>query len=85
LLGFNLTLFSMWVNPEAASATTGQTFMIAVAGSILASCWGHPAGFYIEVASSSATSDCSSSCCRSSAYILFWDRWLWRLLEATSM
>lgn len=32
LLGFNLTLFKMWVNPDAASATPAQSFAIAVAG-----------------------------------------------------
>ena len=32
LLGFNLTLFKMWVNPDAASASPAQTFAIAVAG-----------------------------------------------------
>jgi hypothetical protein len=31
-LGFNLTLFKMWVNPDAASATPWQSFVIAVAG-----------------------------------------------------
>jgi hypothetical protein len=34
LLGFNLTLFKMWVNPDASSATPMQTFAIAVAGPI---------------------------------------------------
>jgi hypothetical protein len=35
LLGFNLTLFKMWVNPDAASATPWQSFAIAIAGPIL--------------------------------------------------
>jgi hypothetical protein len=34
LLGFNLTLFKMWVNPDAASATPWQSFAIAIAGPI---------------------------------------------------
>jgi hypothetical protein len=34
LLGFNLTLFKMWVNPDAASATPGQSFAIAIAGPV---------------------------------------------------
>jgi hypothetical protein len=34
MLGFNLTLFKMWVDPDAASATPGQTAAIAVAGPI---------------------------------------------------
>jgi hypothetical protein len=34
LLGFNLTLFKMWVNPDAASATPRQIFSIAIAGPI---------------------------------------------------
>jgi hypothetical protein len=32
LLGFNLTLFKMWVNPDAASASPSQTTMISAAG-----------------------------------------------------
>jgi hypothetical protein len=34
LLGFNSTLFPMWVNPDAASATPGQLATIAAAGPI---------------------------------------------------
>jgi hypothetical protein len=34
LLGFNLTLFKMWVNPDAASPTPWQSFAIAVAGPV---------------------------------------------------
>jgi hypothetical protein len=34
LLGFNSTLFQMWVNPDAASATPGQLATIAAAGPI---------------------------------------------------
>lgn len=34
LLGFNLTLFKMWVNPDAQSATPSQIFIIAVAGPV---------------------------------------------------
>lgn len=33
-LGFNATLFKMWVNPDAASASSGQLVVIAVAGPI---------------------------------------------------
>jgi len=33
-LGFNLTLFKMWVNPDAASATPRQIFSVAIAGPI---------------------------------------------------
>ena len=33
-LGFNVSLFKMWVNPDAASATPWQSFVIAVAGPI---------------------------------------------------
>lgn len=34
LLGFNSTLFQMWVNPDAAGATPGQLATIAVAGPV---------------------------------------------------
>lgn len=44
LLGFNLTLFKMWVNPDAGSATPTQIFIIAVAGPVFSlilggTCW----------------------------------------------
>ena len=34
LLGFNSTLYQMWVNPDAAMATSRQTIAIAIAGPI---------------------------------------------------
>src|ERR1700732_2534615 len=34
LLGFNSTLFQMWVNPDAASASSTQLALIAAAGPI---------------------------------------------------
>jgi hypothetical protein len=34
LLGFSSTLFQMWVNPDAASATPGQLAVIAAAGPV---------------------------------------------------